>query len=85
MLGCAANQFRARPDSVCVRHGLAGWGGRIRTSAFQNRNSPRLSALGEDSHLRISNCKCAGSTLKKESQTLTGGRAPRLHGEVQQI
>ena len=24
--------------------GLAGWGGRIRTSAFQNRNSPRLSA-----------------------------------------
>jgi hypothetical protein len=33
--------------------------------------------------LRISNCKCAGSTLKKESQTLTSGRAPRLHGEVQ--
>src|SRR5262245_53541273 len=25
--------FRARPDSVCVRLGLAGWGGRIRTSA----------------------------------------------------
>ena len=24
--------------------GLAGWGGWIRTSAFQNRNSPRLSA-----------------------------------------
>jgi hypothetical protein len=28
-----------------------------------------------DSHLRISNSKCAGSTLKKESQTLTGGPA----------
>ena len=26
--------FRARPDSVCVRHGLAGWGGGIRTSAY---------------------------------------------------
>jgi hypothetical protein len=25
--------FRAPPDSVCVRHGLVGWGGRIRTSA----------------------------------------------------
>jgi hypothetical protein len=36
----------ARPDSVCVRDGLAGWGARIRTSAFQNRNSPRLSAQG---------------------------------------
>jgi putative ABC transport system substrate-binding protein len=29
--------FRARSDSVCVRDGLAGWGGGIRTSAFQNR------------------------------------------------
>ncbi len=29
--------------------------------------------------------KCAGSTLKKESQTLTPGPAPHLHGEVQQI
>jgi len=26
-----------RPDSVCVRLGLAGWGGRIRTSASQNQ------------------------------------------------
>ncbi len=25
--------FRARPDSVCVRDGLAGWGGRTRNSA----------------------------------------------------
>jgi hypothetical protein len=28
--------------SVCVRDGLAGWAGGIRTSAFRNRNSPRL-------------------------------------------
>ena len=46
---------------------------------------PDSQPRGQDSHLRISNCKCAGSTLKKESQTLTGGPAPRLHGEVQQI
>src|SRR6476659_4314141 len=44
----------ARPDSVCVRDGLAGWGGRIRTSASPNRNSPRLSALRrQDSNLCI--------------------------------
>jgi len=36
----------ARPNSVCVRDGLAGWGGGIRISAFRNRNSPRLSAWG---------------------------------------
>jgi hypothetical protein len=34
--------FRARPDSVCVRDRLSAWGGGIRTSAFQNRNSPIL-------------------------------------------
>jgi hypothetical protein len=38
--------FRARSALVRVRDGLAGWGGRIRTSASQNRNSPRLSARG---------------------------------------
>src|SRR3981081_1851447 len=37
---------------------------------------PDSQPRGQDSHLRISNCKCAGSTLKKESQTLTGGPAP---------
>jgi hypothetical protein len=26
--------FRARPYSVCVRDGLTGWGGGIRTSAY---------------------------------------------------
>jgi hypothetical protein len=44
------------PDSVCVRDGLAGWGGWIRTSAFQNRNSPRLSAWAagfEPLHIEI--------------------------------
>ncbi len=34
-----------------------------------------MSARSQDSHSRISNCKDAGSTLKKESQTLTGGPA----------
>jgi hypothetical protein len=27
----------ARPNSVCVRDGLAGWGGGIRTSASRNQ------------------------------------------------
>jgi hypothetical protein len=30
--------FRARPNSVCVRDGLAGWGGRTRTTALRNQN-----------------------------------------------
>jgi hypothetical protein len=36
--------FRARPDSVCVRHGLAGWGGGIRTSASWIATRPRFPA-----------------------------------------
>jgi hypothetical protein len=39
-----------------VETGLVGWGGWIRTSAFQNRNSPRLSASAagfEPLHIEI--------------------------------
>jgi multidrug efflux pump subunit AcrA (membrane-fusion protein) len=36
--------FRGQSVLVRVRDGLAGWGGRIRTSAFQKWNSPRASA-----------------------------------------
>ncbi len=38
-LAFSAIRFRERlqPDSVCVRHGLAGWGGRTRTSASWNQ------------------------------------------------
>jgi hypothetical protein len=49
--GCrgALREIQAARDiagstSVCVRDGLTGWGGRIRTSASRNQNSRRLSA-----------------------------------------
>jgi hypothetical protein len=45
--------FRARPYSVCVRDGLAAWGGRILTSAFQNLNSLDSQPRRRDSNLCI--------------------------------
>jgi hypothetical protein len=36
-------RFRADFTFCVVKTGLAGWGGRILTFAFQNRSSPRLS------------------------------------------
>jgi hypothetical protein len=54
----------ARPNSVCVRDGLAGWGGGIRISAFRNRNSPRLSAWGlRDSNLKHMAKVCSVAAL----------------------
>jgi hypothetical protein len=41
--------FRARPDSVCVRLGLAGWGGRIRTSASESKCAVRPLAVATPS------------------------------------
>ena len=41
-------------DCICVRNGLPGWGGWIRTSAFQNRNSQDSQPGRRDSNLCIS-------------------------------
>jgi hypothetical protein len=52
--GCISCQFEARPDSVCVRHGLAGWGGGTRNfaSSGQIRQDSQLGAAGfEHAHL----------------------------------
>ena len=43
-------------SQITVKTGLAGWSGRIRTSAFQNWSSPRLSARAagfEPLHMEI--------------------------------
>ena len=77
--------FRARPDSVCVRLGLAAWGGRIRTSASQNQNSRRLLCILESKFTmtlslggRTRTCasRIAGHSLIK---SLTSDRRPRSH------
>jgi hypothetical protein len=49
-------RFRADFTFCVVKTGLAGWGGRILTFAFQNRSSPRLShVLARDAiHLSMS-------------------------------
>jgi hypothetical protein len=49
----AVDDRQARPDSVCVRDGLAGWGGGIRTSAYRIGICQDSQPRGQDSNLRI--------------------------------
>jgi hypothetical protein len=84
---CETSRYRAvfeRPSYV-TRWRRTGWLGR-RDSSFRIPESEFAQTLSPGGRTRTCASRIAvrGQQLKKESQTLTGGPAPRLHGEVQQ-
>jgi len=67
----------ARPDFRIVRDGLAGWGGRIRTSASPNRNSARLSARGGRIRTYASQLKfVVAASIANSLKSMSPGVAP---------
>jgi hypothetical protein len=88
----------ARRYSVCVRDGLAGWGGGIRTSAYPNKTPPAVSEpppSGDEIKAFIS-CESPGQPGVRKNRERFGVMLPRcsesarscsqaLSGTIQQL